>query len=104
VNSPSIGRIVHYVSFGTPGGEYASECRAAVITAVHGTHGAVDLCVLNPTGMFFDLDVMLADLIEHTAMYPGGTWHWPERVDDRIDQVRAELARAEKEHAARAAQ
>lgn len=30
---PSVGRIVHYVSYGTPGGEYTSECRAAIITA-----------------------------------------------------------------------
>lgn len=29
-----IGRIVHYVSYGTPGGEYTSECRAAVVTEV----------------------------------------------------------------------
>lgn len=31
---PSIGRIVHYVSYGTPGGEYTSQCRAAIITGV----------------------------------------------------------------------
>lgn len=31
---PSVGRIVHYVSYGTPGGEYTSECRAAIITEV----------------------------------------------------------------------
>lgn len=33
-NRPSIGRIVHYVSYGTPGGEYTSQCRAAIITEV----------------------------------------------------------------------
>lgn len=31
---PSIGRTVHYVSFGTPGGEYTSQCRAAIVTEV----------------------------------------------------------------------
>src|ERR1039457_4289793 len=31
---PSTGRIVHYVSYGTPGGEYSRECRAAVVTEV----------------------------------------------------------------------
>jgi hypothetical protein len=52
---PSVGRIVHYVSFGTPGGEYASECRAAVITEVQDDPQApASLCVLNPTGMFFN--------------------------------------------------
>lgn len=31
---PSVCRMVHYVSYGTPGGEYHSQCRAAVITEV----------------------------------------------------------------------
>ena len=26
---PAVGRIVHYTSYGTPGGEYPSVCRAA---------------------------------------------------------------------------
>jgi hypothetical protein len=77
---PSVGRMVHYVSYGTPGGEYTSECRAAIITAVEGTsatehHGdMVSLCVLNPTGQFFNQHVMQGDAND------GGTWHWPERV------------------------
>ena len=33
---PSVGRIVHYVSYGTLGGEYGKECRAAVVTEVSG--------------------------------------------------------------------
>jgi hypothetical protein len=83
---PSIGRIVHYVSYGTPGGEYASECRAAVITEVvaiaRGLEGdprwsAVSLCVLNPAGLFFNRNVQ-QDEEGHAA----GTWHWPERVPE----------------------
>ena len=31
---PSVGRIVHYQSYGTPGGEYLPEPRAAIITEV----------------------------------------------------------------------
>ena len=31
---PSVGRVVHYVSFGTPGGEFTAQCRAAIITEV----------------------------------------------------------------------
>lgn len=65
---PSVGRIVHYVSYGTPGGEYVSECRAAIITAVRNQepvpeHGVpyVDLAVLNPTGMFFNQDAAYHD-------------------------------------------
>ncbi|MFJ6636554.1 hypothetical protein ACIQMR_35100 [Streptomyces sp. NPDC091376] len=89
--TPSVGRVVHYVSYGTPGGEYTSQCRAAIITAVHDTdpvpeHGVpyVDLCVLNPTGVFFSQDCRY-DEWDGTDMVPGalpqgGSWHWPERV------------------------
>ena len=84
--APSIGRIVHYVSYGTPGGEYGQECRAAVITEVGEIFvpegqivrpgRPVSLAVLNPGGVFFDRGVMQD---EHS--HQGGTWHWPERVD-----------------------
>ena len=75
---PTIGRIVHYVSYGTPGGEFAPEHRAAIITRVYedSSENDVDLCVLNPTGMFFNQQVM------HDANHGGGTWHWPEMVAD----------------------
>lgn len=81
---PSIGRIVHYVSYGTPGGEYPSVCRAAIITAVDTYQGGsppdqhighVSLAVLNPEGVFFNKAVMQD---EHDRR--GGSWHWPERV------------------------
>jgi hypothetical protein len=77
---PSIGRIVHYVSYGTPGGEYTSQCRAAVVTEVPADDAAqtVGLAVLNPTGMFFNQDVPYHD--PDLAATKGGTWHWPERV------------------------
>lgn len=81
---PSVGRVVHYVSYGTPGGEYTSQCRAAIITGVPETDlpvitddGAVvqcDLAVLNPTGMFFNR------CPQSETDQRGGTWHWPERV------------------------
>ena len=95
---PSIGRVVHYTSYGTPGGEYASKCRAAIVTAVNdGTAtlvdmdpangelsrekvstgpGTVSLCVLNPTGLFFN-EVVWQDETNHA----GGMWHWPERTN-----------------------
>ena len=72
---PSVGRIVHYVSYGTPGGEYTSECRAAVITETD-TSDTVGLAVLNPTGMFFNRTV-----VHDEDSKSGGTWHWPERVE-----------------------
>lgn len=75
---PTVGRIVHYVSYGTPGGEFAPEHRAAIITRVPpDTTGVVDLCVLNPTGLFFNQAVIYDE-----AMKQGGTWHWPERDDE----------------------
>lgn len=97
---PSVGRIVHYVSFGTPGGEYGKECRAAVVTEVQGDpQASVGLCVLNPTGQFFNRAVPHDSGVcqtlphqdaTHTALgdpvlcssrcYEGGTWHWPERA------------------------
>lgn len=86
---PSVGRIVHYVSYGTPGGEYTSECRAAVVTEVQSKAPAdanvyVSLAVLNPAGMFFH-----TDLPQDEKVHRGGTWHWPEREggsDDDADR------------------
>jgi hypothetical protein len=85
---PSVGRVVHYVSYGTPGGEYPSACRAAIVTDVDdyqepatndaGLHiGHVSLAVLNPEGMFFNRSVRQDEELKR-----GGTWHWAERVDD----------------------
>lgn len=77
---PSVGRIVHYVSYGTPGGEYTSQCRAAVITEVGDPEATepelmdVGLAVLNPEGMFFNREV------PYGGDRAGGSWHWPERV------------------------
>jgi hypothetical protein len=81
---PIIGDTVHYVAYGTPGGEYAQACRAATVTQLGGwidvheslfpiatpdepdDHGmyrtlrqrwdptALGVCVLNPGGMFFN--------------------------------------------------
>lgn len=91
---PRVGDHVHYVSYGTPGGEYASACRAAVVTA-SGTGIAVSLCVLNPTGIFLDRGIrhdpgtysggertarpgdLLPAVTCADLQFPGGTWHWP---------------------------
>lgn len=93
--TPSIGRVVHYVSYGTPGGEFKSECRAAIIAEVYDAdhphpvqeindaleYGAevgaewVALVVLNPKGLFFN-DAC------HSERKDRGTWHWPELVPD----------------------
>jgi hypothetical protein len=90
---PTVGRMVHYVSHGTPpladGSQaYKSECRAAVIAAIVDTgylgtdprvleglpQDLVSLVVLNPEGIFFSD----ADYDEDGER--GGSWHWPERA------------------------
>ncbi|MGG6309796.1 hypothetical protein [Paenibacillus macerans] len=67
---PTVGRIVHYQSYGTPNGEYKSEPRAAIITEVVDDE-TVHLCVLNPTGMFFNQNVKQGN--------NSGQWNWPPR-------------------------
>ncbi|WP_213816243.1 hypothetical protein [Glaciihabitans sp. dw_435] len=109
IPAPSVGRTVHYQSYGTPGHEYLSQARAAIITEVHlsttpndedwldrrqyaeeywsNYHNEmttkedvpeyivnVSLCVLNPTGMFFDENVPFS--VEPKP----GHWSWPPRV------------------------
>ncbi|MCM6774973.1 hypothetical protein NDR87_26370 [Nocardia sp. CDC159] len=81
--TPSIGRIVHYQSHGTPGGEYLPESRAAIVTEVKGCDPALkregcphaSLAVLTPTGMHFAQEVPFAE--QPTP----GHWNWPPRVD-----------------------
>ena len=90
--TPSVGRIVHYVSYGTPGGEFPSACRAAVIADVKGTPTPApddsaywhyheeewcSLVVLNPQGVFFDT-------CKHDENQSSGTWHWPERAPNDV--------------------
>lgn len=97
-NRPGIGQIVHYTSYGTPGGEYASECRAAIVTQVYTAprsdsegrvieqHEYAGLAVLTPTGLFLNNAVSRdveaeAPVDQATANaapnYRGGTWHMP---------------------------
>jgi hypothetical protein len=87
--TPSVGRIVHYVSHGTPVREDGTQaflgvCRAAIITEVLGSFSEPDgaecvgLCVLNPTGQFFSQNVPYSP--GSPEILRGGTWHWPERV------------------------
>jgi len=83
VQTPSIGRTVHYRSYGTPGGEYLPEPRAAIITCVYDdvapdladeAETYAGLCVLNPTGMFFN------QLVPFSEEPKPGHWSWPPRV------------------------
>lgn len=72
--NPSIGRIVHYQSHGSPNGQHKSLPRAAIVTETYSGSTAVGLCILNPTGMFFTTSVPF------DAEGGPGTWRWPPRV------------------------
>jgi hypothetical protein len=117
MTKPTVGRIVHYQSFGTPvradGSQaYTPQCRAAIVAEVgqwvtveteqpdsYSTSegrpirtltqwwydDALALTVCNPTGLFFNGAGLVACKHDeprdgHTP--EGGTWHWPERVDE----------------------
>jgi hypothetical protein len=73
----TVGRMVHYVAYGTPKGEFPQNVhRAAVVTEVEdAVSGVVSLCVLNPTGVFFNSH-LLFDEVNKAA----GTWHWIEKA------------------------
>lgn len=110
---PTVGRVVHYVSYGTPGGEYTSQCRAAMVTEAGGWEtlsgsdpetdyykhddgstrrvleqrwdpARMSLHVMNPTGTFDNLSCPYSPGSQAAAgepfRYPGGSWHWPERI------------------------
>ncbi len=79
---PTVGRDVHYVSYGTPGGEFPSVCRAAKVTEVDAADpDRIGVAVVNPTGMFFH-PLVAGGCSHHTTAggLVGGSWHWPERV------------------------
>ncbi len=101
--TPTVGRIVHYVAYGSAGGEYPSVCRAATVAEVgawatdpgqgepvewESADGArrrqlhqvwqpeaCALVVTNPTGLFFNTCPHDED------GHAGGIWHWPERAE-----------------------
>lgn len=80
VRVPTVGRSVHYVSRGSRDGVFPSVCRAAVVTELPllgpdhdmGAELVITLCVLNPSGIFFD------SMVPHDQHQGPGTWHWPE--------------------------
>jgi hypothetical protein len=78
---PTVGRMVYYRSYGTPGGEYPSTDRAAVITAVSPDGVTVDLCVFNPEGLFFNRQVSQGP--------QGGQWDWMPFQKDQAARLAA---------------
>lgn len=73
ISVPSIGRIVFYKAYGSPGGEFpAGEPRAAIVTEVDdpgNPETPLGLAVFNPSGLWFN---------RHCKMGDGpGEWSWP---------------------------
>lgn len=69
---PSVGRVVHYQAYGTPGGEFKSVPRAAIITEVHNDE-EIGVCVLNPQGIFFNK-------VKYSEEIKPGHWNWPPKI------------------------
>lgn len=52
---PTVGRVVHYMRYGSPGGEHKPEISPAVITKVLDEQsGRCQLFVMNPNGLYFN--------------------------------------------------
>lgn len=82
---PTIGRIVHYQTYGTPDREHPSEPVAAIVTKVYDNIPAsdmgvaadvVDLFVIYPNGTSHKANVLHALDDKPTP----GMWNWPPRV------------------------
>ncbi len=73
---PTVGRDVHYHSYGTPNGEFQSKPIAAKVTQVVDDGETVGLAIFNPTGLFFNTSVKHAPNDQPTP----GHWNWPPRV------------------------
>jgi hypothetical protein len=87
-----IGDTVHYRSYGTPGGEYLPECRAAIIVGIPKRTRAAnsrgeDLFVMTPTGEHHNR------CLQDEDTKAGGTWHWPEPVEDEPVPVKKATAK-----------
>lgn len=71
----TVGRMVHYVAYGTPGGEYqAGAHRAAIVAEVKDKDkGICVLMVINPTGVHWNT-------APYSEEIKPGTWHWIEKA------------------------
>lgn len=73
----TVGRMVHYVAYGTPGGEYAAGAhRAAIVAEVKNPSvGECVLMVINPTGAHWN-----TAKFKDSGYNEPGTWHWIEKA------------------------
>ena len=70
MQKPTIGRMVIYTKYGSPGGEHKPEPSPAVITKVDEDETTCHLFVMNPNGCYFNKTPF--------AEQPTpGCWSWP---------------------------
>lgn len=71
---PTIGRIVHYQRYGSPGGEHLQEFSPAVITKVLNEEtGECQLFVMNPNGTYHNAT-------KYSEKAKPGHWSWPPQI------------------------
>lgn len=70
MQKPSIGRIVIYTKYGTPGGEHLPEPSPAIITKVDEDETTCHLFVMNPNGCYFNKTTF-------SETPKPGHWSWP---------------------------
>jgi hypothetical protein len=68
----SIGTMVHYCRYGSPGGEFKPEPSPAIVTQVF-QDKVCQLFVMNPNGLYFNKT-------PYSENYKPGHWSWPQRV------------------------
>lgn len=73
---PTIGGIVHYRHYGTPGGEFPPKDSPAIVTGIVDEQaGIVSLTVFTSDG-----GIHPHKAVRHDEQLAGGTWHWPPRA------------------------
>lgn len=82
MQKPSIGRIVHYQSYGTPGGEHEPETLAAIVTKVKGCDPELgrDGCPHVSLRVFYDNGDSNKPEVPYAEVPTPGHWSWPPRV------------------------
>lgn len=78
--TPTVGRIVHYQSYGTPGGEHVPAPQAAIVTAVKGCALGKEGCLHASLAVFYDNGLSFKADVPFAEQPMPGHWNWPPRV------------------------
>lgn len=80
--TPTVGRIVHYVSMGHSLGVAAGTCRAAIVTEVK-NDTTISATVFTPRGP------LSYEALTYDPDRTCGTWHWPEQTAGPTSSISA---------------